>query len=95
MLFLRPYTLKRAVVKTERAKEADPEKGAAGVPADADAVAAGAEKGAVERGDVEVETRTGTAEGYVDEKERPSVSKSREDDADAGTIAGEAELAKE
>ncbi|KAF7792981.1 hypothetical protein EIP86_004086 [Pleurotus ostreatoroseus] len=95
VLFLRPYTLKRAVVKTERAKEADPEQGAAGVPADADAVAAGAEKGAVERGDVEVETRTGTAEGYGDEKERPSVSKSREDDADAGTIAGEAELAKE
>ena len=80
MIFLRPYTLKRAVVKTERAKEGDPEAG--GAAQDSEKVAP-ADQG------------TPAVDGA---EARRSTSKSRDnapDDVDAGTIAGEPEIAKE
>lgn len=82
VLFLRPYTLKRTVVKSERPKEHDPEAGAV----------ASNEKPAIE--DVAAEPRTPVDE---EARRSTSKSRTSDavDEADAGTIAGEPEMGKE
>ena len=99
--FLRPYTLKRHVVKSQGPKQPDPEAGLAdekaGVIASADAPQlSGAPTAEVSDSVVEKEKDTD------DVVPRRSTSKSRTstrtnagDDVDAGTIAGEPDIPKE
>ncbi|THG97767.1 hypothetical protein EW026_g4297 [Hermanssonia centrifuga] len=79
VLFLRPYTLKRMVIKAERAKEGDPEAGA---------VDKGEKILDANQTQLGVAPAPGDHEGD-EEKARRSTSKSRTSDAadDAGTIA--------
>ena len=91
MLFLRPYTLKRAVIKNKDTKNVgDAEKGLGAdngtKMADADQTQLGVAPapGLHEKGTEEVEPRRSTAK-----------SRTSEADGDAGTIAGEPEMTKQ
>ncbi|KAF7792980.1 hypothetical protein EIP86_004085 [Pleurotus ostreatoroseus] len=73
-MFLRPYTLQRAVVNSERPQKAEPEKGTACMTADAHAadanVNAEKDEDTHASGGVEEVPRTGTAEEEAEEKGR-------------------------
>lgn len=96
MLFLRPYTLKRATVQSQRPKEADPEAGmtekSEGIATDAGAsqlpIAPAAGDGGEEDKDEEEEEA-------VTVESRQSISKTRPSSDGTGTIAGEPEIAKQ